>query len=70
MCGAGQGRQFIVGEMAKWPSIRPAVGLELFRENADNHAEIGCRVFLPDPFDHSRPVRFEVLTQLSEEILT
>ena len=70
MCGAGQGCQFLISEMAQRPSIRPAVDHELFRDNADNHAEIGCRVFLPDPFDHSRPMCFEVVTQLSEEILT
>ena len=49
---------------------RPAVDLELFRENADNDAEIGCRVFLAYPFDHSRPMHFEVVTQLSKELLT
>jgi hypothetical protein len=56
--------------MAQWPSIRPGVDLELFRDNADNHAEIGCWVFLAYPFDHSRAMHFEVVTQLSKKLLT
>ena len=44
---------------------RPAVDLELFRENADNDAEIGCWVVSPDPLDHSRPMRFEIIVKLS-----
>ena len=49
---------------------RPAVDLELFRENADNDAEIGCWVFLTHTLDRSRPMHFEVVTQLSKKLLT
>jgi hypothetical protein len=33
--GAGQGCQFLISEMAQWPSIKPAVDLNVFRENAE-----------------------------------
>ena len=44
--------------------------LQLFWQQAGNDPDICGRVILPYPFDYSRPMRFEVVTQLSEEILT
>jgi len=44
---------------------RPAVDLELFRENADNDAEIGCWVFLTHALDCCPPICFEIIVKLS-----
>ena len=35
-----------------------------------SNAEIGCWVFLTHTLDRSRPMHFEVVTQLSRELLT